>query len=150
MCSVYDDAHDIEHSLEVQLPFLQHCYGKKDFEIVPMLVSDVSYEEVARVLDHFITKGDLLVVSTDLSHYLPYADAKAADAITVEALENMDVERMVRDGDACGIVPVLAALELGRRRGWKVAGVYYKNSGDTEGTKDAVVGYVSAIFTERI
>ena len=144
LCNISEDAHASEHSLEVQLPFLQVVMNQ-EFEIVPLLVSDVNYQEAASVLEKFIGSEDLLVVSTDLSHYRSYTSAADTDRKTIDTLLSLDTVRMLKEGDACGRVPLAILMELSGRRGWKMREVCYRNSGDTSGSKDAVVGYVSLI-----
>lgn len=140
---VNDDAHEVEHSLEVQLPFLQVVLDKVPFEIVPMLVTDADFRTVAEVINGYMKENDLLVVSTDLSHYLPYEKAKERDRRTIDSISELSIEGMVENGDACGKVPVLSAMVLAEKKRWCISEISYKNSGDTTGNLSAVVGYVS-------
>ncbi|MBK6863955.1 MAG: AmmeMemoRadiSam system protein B [Ideonella sp.] len=138
-----DDAHALEHSLEVQLPFLQHMLGA--FTLVPIAVGDASAEEVAQVIE-LAWGGDetLVVISTDLSHYLPYAQARAADRATVDAI--MDLEPKLRHHQACGATPLAGALLAARAHGLAPRLLDLRNSGDTAGDRARVVGYCAVAF----
>lgn len=133
-----DAAHAHEHSLEVQLPFLQAALGS--FSIVPLVVGRAAAGEVAEVLER-AWGGDetLVVVSTDLSHYLPYAHARAADAATVEQILALDAN--IDHDQACGATPLNGALRVARARGLTARLLDLRNSGDTAGDRSRVVGY---------
>jgi AmmeMemoRadiSam system protein B len=138
---VSNRAHAGEHSLEVQLPFLQVTLGA--FALVPLVAGDASAEEVAEVLDT-LWGGDetLVVVSSDLSHYEPYESARRLDAATAHAIESRYPEAIGED-DACGCVPIRGLLLVARARGLAVRALDLRSSGDTAGTRDRVVGYGS-------
>lgn len=140
---VNDNAHALEHSLEVHLPFLQSVLG--DFTLVPFAVGRASPEEVAEVLDR-LWGGDetLIVVSSDLSHYLPYALAQQVDRETVEAILRLEVG--VSDDRACGGIPLNGLLLAARRHGLRPRLLDLRNSGDTAGDKSRVVGYCAVAF----
>lgn len=144
--SVNDDAHEAEHSLEVQLPFLQLVLEKVPFEIVPMLVTDADFRSVAKLIGRYMNENDLLIVSTDLSHYLPQGEAEEHDRRTIDSISAVSIEGMVENGDACGKVPVLSAMVLAEEKRWSITEIRYKNSGDSTGDFSAVVGYVSMYF----
>ena len=131
-------AHRLEHSLEVHLPFLQRLLD--DFTLVPLAVGDATPEEVAEVLD-MLWEGDetLIVVSSDLSHYLPYADARAVDAQTAAMIEALASD--ISHAQACGGTPVNGLTLAAGRRGLAIERVDLRNSGDTAGGRDRVVGY---------
>ncbi len=136
---VMDAAHAREHSLEVQLPFLQQVLGQ--FSLVPFSVGDASASEVAEVM-RMLWGGEetLIVVSSDLSHYLPYDEACREDHRTSRSIESLEADAL--DGDsACGFVPVSGLLELAREKGLQVETVDLRNSGDTAGSRSEVVGY---------
>jgi len=134
-----DAPHAAEHSLEVQLPFLLNVLG--DFALVPLVVGDAAPALVARVLDALWDGPEtLIVISSDLSHYLAYDDACEVDARTCEAIEHFDAERLDHDM-ACGATPVAGLLLAARRRGLDIRTLDLRNSGDTSGDKGAVVGY---------
>ncbi len=137
------DAHAREHSLEVQLPFIQRTLGSA--RIVPMVFGDVRPEDVARALAAGIDDHTLIVASTDLSHHYPYETAQQLDRQTIDAILTLDLEKM-RGQPACGKGPVLALLALARHQGWKAKLLDYRNSGDTAGTKSSVVGYSAIAF----
>jgi AmmeMemoRadiSam system protein B len=141
-----DQAHVPEHSLEVHLPFLAAVLG--DFKLVPIVAGEASPELVADLLEAAWGGDDtLIVVSTDLSHYHAYEQARKIDAATVAAIEQLDPARL--DGEhACGHVPVAGLLELARRKSLQVKTLDVRNSGDTAGPKDRVVGYGAWAFFE--
>ncbi|MBM4200766.1 MAG: AmmeMemoRadiSam system protein B [Gammaproteobacteria bacterium] len=136
---VLDEAHAFEHSLEVHLPFLQEALG--DFELVPIVVGDAEPSDIARLLD-ILWGGDetAIVISSDLSHYHDYATAQQMDRATSQAIEALRPEDIAYD-DACGRLPVSGLLLAARRRGLRARTVDLRNSGDTAGSKDRVVGY---------
>lgn len=134
-----DEAHRQEHSLEVQLPFLQETLG--EFRLVPIVVGDSSADEVAEVLE-LLWGGEetLLVISSDLSHYQDYETARRMDRATSDAIEALEPRRIHYE-DACGRNPVNGLLLAARRRGLKASTLDLRNSGDTAGPRDRVVGY---------
>jgi MEMO1 family protein len=142
--SLMDAAHDHEHSLEVHLPFLQTMLGQ--FELIPLVVGEASAAEVAEVLDR-LWGGDetLIVISSDLSHYHDYATAQRMDRQTSRAIESMAPEE-IRYDDACGRIPVSGLLTVARRHGLHAQTVDLRNSGDTAGPRDQVVGYGAYIL----
>jgi MEMO1 family protein len=145
--SVVDETHAEEHSLEVHLPFLQEVLG--DFSVLPLVVGDATNDEVAEVLD-ILWGGDetIIVISSDLSHFLDYDTASALDRKTCDAIEAFDPDAIQRE-QACGRVPVKGLLTLTKRRGLLVETIDLKNSGDTAGSKDRVVGYGAWVFHEH-
>ncbi len=146
------EAHDQEHSLEVQLPFLQHF--RSDVSIVPIAVSYIAEYEDLEALGRALAKAIresrrkvLIVASTDMSHYVPRARAEALDRLAIDAIVKLDPRGLydvVRDRDIsmCGVRPVTAALvaarELGASKGELVL---YRTSGDRTGDMREVVGY---------
>lgn len=143
---VRDDAHEGEHSLEVHLPFLQVLLGGR-FRIVPLVVGEAAPEEVAEVLERLWGGEEtLVVVSSDLSHYHDYATAKRLDAGTAAAIEEK-LHTIVGPRQACGCRAIAGLLEVARRRNLKVEAVDLRNSGDTMGGRDEVVGYGAFIFS---
>ena len=142
--SVRDHVYDREHSLEVHLPLLQAILA--DFTVIPFLVSRASSAEVSEVLDALW--GDdstILVISSDLSHFHDYETAGRLDRATSRAIQALESERIAPQ-DACGAVPIRGLLETAKRRGMEVKEVDLRNSGDTAGPKDRVVGYGSFLF----
>ena len=143
---VFEATHAHEHSLEVHLPFLQVMLD--DFKLVPLVVGQSTPEDVAEVLD--MLWGDeetLVVISSDLSHYLEYQNACNLDQKTCQAIENKDPLSIGKNG-ACGRYPIGGLLKVAKRRGMSVTTLDLRNSGDTAGPKDRVVGYGSWVFIE--
>jgi MEMO1 family protein len=139
-----DEAHDPEHSLEVQLPFLLETLG--DRPTVPLLVGAASADLVARVLDLVWTATDtLVVISSDLSHYLSRAAARARDRATADAMEALEPDR-IGPTDACGGVAIRALLALARTRRLQVRTVALATSADAGAPDDRVVGYGAFVF----
>ncbi|MGW8268487.1 MAG: AmmeMemoRadiSam system protein B [Longimicrobiales bacterium] len=140
-----DRAHEGEHSLEVHLPFLQAVLG--EFRVLPLVVGDASPEEVAGVLEELWGGEDtLVVISSDLSHFLSYEKAERLDESTARAIETLRPEEIGHD-QACGRIPVGGLLLRARAEGLTVERVDLRNSGDTAGPRDRVVGYGSFLFT---
>lgn len=141
---ILDRAHAQEHSLEVHLPFLQETLG--GFSLVPLLVGQTGPEEVAEVLELLWGGAEtLIVISSDLSHYHDYHSAQQLDRATSRAIEQLRPEDIEYD-HACGRDPVNGLLHLARRRGLKATILDLRNSGDTAGTRDSVVGYGAYSF----
>jgi len=141
----HDGAHAEEHSLEVQLPFLQRVLD--NFALVPLAVGYASAEEVAEVLDRLWGGPEtLIVVSSDLSHYHPYADAQRRDRHTADAIAHL--HSLADHEQACGATPINGLIEIAQRRGLTPRLLDLRNSGDTAGDKLRVVGYASFAFYE--
>ena len=140
----HDEAHADEHSLEVHLPFLQLTLN--DFELIPLLVGDADHREVAALIDSLWGGEEtLIVISTDLSHFLDYEAACRADAQTTRLIER--AEPHVASEQACGCRPLNAALEVIPARGLNVQTLDVRNSGDTAGPRGRVVGYGTYVAT---
>jgi hypothetical protein len=137
-------AHAQEHSLEVHLPFLQVALG--DFKVVPLVVGEASPDAVAEVLDRLWGgRETLIVVSSDLSHYHDYATARRMDGETSRLIESLS--RVEIDGEhACGCRPVNGLLRAARSHGLTASVLDLRNSGDTAGPRDRVVGYGAYAF----
>ena len=142
---IMESCHAAEHSLEVQLPFLQNVL--KDFRLVPLVVGLASPQEVADVLE-FAWGGPetLIVISSDLSHYQPYEQATVRDADTLQRI--VSGHNYIGDQDACGATAIRGLLHLVSEFGMKGELLDYRNSGDTAGDKSRVVGYAAVVFTE--
>lgn len=148
LVTVFDATHEHEHSLEVHLPFLQYVLGQ--FSVLPLVVGDADPEEVAAVLDALWGGMEtLVVVSSDLSHYLDYDSARVRDRATCDAIEDLDADS-IDSGDACGRHAIRGLLLTARRRGLAVTTLDLRNSGDTAGPRQQVVGYGSWSFTEPV
>lgn len=140
-----DRAHALEHSLEVHLPFLQSVLGR--FSLVPIVVGDATPDQVARLLEALWGGEEtLIVVSSDLSHYLPYDAARERDRRTAESILRLDAA--IEPEEACGAHPINGLLVMARRRGLATQVVDLRNSGDTAGPRDQVVGYGAFAFRE--
>ncbi|MCX7619340.1 MAG: AmmeMemoRadiSam system protein B [Acidimicrobiales bacterium] len=141
---VFDDrAHANEHSLEVHVPFLQRVLGT-DWRMLPVVVGAAPDEVVADLIEEFFDEvGNLTVVSTDLSHYHSYDEARLLDAHTVAEIAARTKD--LQPEQACGAYPVRGMLAVARRHDLAVEPVDVRNSGDTAGPRDHVVGYASFV-----
>ena len=143
---VIDATHQFEHSIEVHLPFLQTVI--ESFSLVPLVVGDATRETVAEVIDALWGGPEtLIVISSDLSHYLRYDAARTRDKATCQAIESLQAHSIDHD-DACGATPIGALLISAKQRGMKVTTLDLRNSGDTAGDRNRVVGYGSWQFLE--
>jgi len=137
--------HRPEHSLEVQLPFLQRV--APNARLVPLAVGHVAPFDTARVLEALWGGPEtVIVVSSDLSHYLPYRECRAVDEETVRRILLLDTA--LAPDRACGAAPVTGLLEAARRRGLHPGLLDLRNSGDTAGSLEEVVGYGAFAFFE--
>jgi hypothetical protein len=157
----YPEAFEKEHSLEVQLPFLQTVL--KDFTIVPILIGSPSkqtFEHLISKLTEILDENTLLVASTDLSHYHDYSTAKEMDNKVIAAIQRLSASDTLEllstsTSELCGGFPVIIVMEAARRSGANLGVVFkYANSGDVTGDKERVVGYASiglykSPFTEQ-
>ncbi|MBI3096410.1 MAG: AmmeMemoRadiSam system protein B [Rhodocyclales bacterium] len=140
-----DAAHAEEHSLEVQLPFLQTVLGK--FQLVPLAVGQTGAREVAQVIDRLWGGPEtLIVISSDLSHFHGYAEARKIDGATAEHI--LALEQLTSFEQACGALPINGLLAVAKQRGLSIERVAQCNSGDTAGDKSRVVGYASFTLYE--
>ncbi len=137
--------HALEHSLEVQLPFLQNIL--EGFTLLPLAVGMTSADEVAEVLET-VWGGDetLIVISSDLSHYLPYSTAQRVDQETSQAILNL--QQPIPHDHACGGTPVSGLVLAARKHHLVPHLLDLRNSGDTAGPRDRVVGYGAFAFVE--
>lgn len=139
-------AHAREHALEVMVPLIVERFGR--VPVVPLLAGEVDAPSVSALLERVLQPGDLLLVSSDLSHFRPDAEARRRDRATMEAVS----QRRWSDlgpYDACGFRGLAGALHLAERRGWEVVELDYSNSGDATGDRSSVVGYGSAVLRAR-
>lgn len=142
---VDDRPHALEHCLEVQLPFLQVSLER--FEIVPVLVGDVSAQATANLIDSLWGGAEtLIVVSSDLSHYLGYREAQWSDRAAVEQV--LELNPALDHEQACGATPINGFLLAARRHRLQAHLLDLRNSGDTAGDRSRVVGYTSIAFCE--
>jgi AmmeMemoRadiSam system protein B/AmmeMemoRadiSam system protein A len=140
---ISDEVHALEHSLEVHLPFLQCVLNR--FSLVPLAVGDASTQEVAQALNLLWgTDETLIVISSDLSHYLPYDRARAVDDQTARMI--LGLTPQLNHRQACGATPVNGLLQVADERGLRPELIDLRNSGDTAGDRNRVVGYASFAF----
>ncbi len=145
--AVIDSAHAREHSLEVHLPFLQEVLG--DFRLAPLAVGDATAEEVADVLEELWGGPEtLIVISSDLSHYHDYRTAGMMDRAASKAIESLRPEEIDCE-QACGRIPISGLLVAAKRHGLCAHTLDLRNSGDTAGPRDEVVGYGAWAFAEK-
>jgi hypothetical protein len=144
--SIHPAAHAQEHSLEVHLPFLQTMLD--DFRLVPLAVGGATPEAVVKVLERLWGGEEtLIVVSSDLSHFLTHAQAREVDQATVDRILAFDASLVGEQ--ACGCHPLNGLLLAAKRKGLIPHLLDLRNSGDTAGDRDRVVGYVSIAYTEQ-
>jgi len=140
-----DPAHALEHSLEVQLPFLQKVLG--DFALVPFAVGMANVEEVAQVIERLWGgRETLIVISTDMSHYHAYEEARRIDGATVDRIGALATD--IDHDEACGATPLNGLLSVAKKRNLSIKLLAACNSGDTAGGKGQVVGYSSFALYE--
>jgi hypothetical protein len=139
-------AHQMEHSLEVQLPFLQQVLG--DFQLLPLAVGEATAAEVAEVLERLWGGGEtLILISSDLSHFLPDAVARQVDGGTVDAILALDSH--LNHEQACGATPINGLLLAARKHGLHPVALDVCNSSDTAGEPERVVGYAAFAFESK-
>ena len=140
---VTDTADTWEHSVEVEIPFLQKTLG--NFQLLPVVMGDVDPASAASVLGKIVDDHTLIVASSDLSHYYSYGKAQELDERCVKAICDLDIDTMETQ-EACGRIPILTLMHLARERGWKACLLDRRNSGDATGDKSRVVGYAAIAF----
>lgn len=142
-----DKAHTDEHSLEVHLPFLQETLGS--FILIPLVVGSATPEEVCEVLE-MVWGGEetLIVISSDLSHYHDYETARKLDSATSRAIELLEPDAIEYES-ACGRIPVNGLLTIAKKLGLHAHTIDMRNSGDTAGPRDQVVGYGAYVFDKQ-
>ena len=142
-----EEAHAQEHSLEVQLPFLQTVLS--DFTLVPLTVGSASADDISEVLDRLWGGPETrFVISSDLSHYFDFQTARRLDRATAEAIEALKPAG-IGEERACGRMPICGLLQAARRHGLRAHTVDLRSSGDTAGPRDKVVGYGAFVFEEE-
>ncbi|GJL81413.1 MAG: MEMO1 family protein [marine bacterium B5-7] len=138
-----DESHADEHSLEVHLPFIKSMLG--EFRLVPLVVGDIDPARLVPLMDDILKEDDaLLIVSSDLSHYHSAGEARLIDAQTVSIMEQLQW-RDLNPERACGCVPVAALLKSAADHGLQATALDVRNSADTAGPSDRVVGYASLV-----
>ncbi|MBN2768573.1 MAG: AmmeMemoRadiSam system protein B [Campylobacterales bacterium] len=143
----FDPAAHNEHSTETQIPFIAHYF--KDIDIVEMVYGRVDYQKISEVLDFvFQDRDNLLVISTDLSHFYDLQSANTLDNICLKAIVEKEIRLLDAGCEACGKIGVKALLESVNKIGLQSVVVDYRTSADMSGDSSRVVGYVSAVFYE--
>ncbi len=141
---VNNDAHNEEHCLEVQLPFLQ--YINPSFKVVNILIGPYDSDPVMKLIDRiFKFERTLVIVSSDLSHFNTYAVAKEIDHTTLKNITDLN-ESLIQDDDACGAIGIRALIKVAQKKFLNCELLGYCNSGDKTANKQKVVGYGSFIF----
>jgi AmmeMemoRadiSam system protein B len=143
----YPEAHEPEHCIEVQVPFIQMVLGN-EVKIRPILCGQIDPAKLAKELVGEIDEQTLVIASSDLSHYKFYDEAKKIDAKANESIPKLDIEKFEAVGDACGKMPILVLMNIAKEKKWKGKFLDYRNSGDTYGPKSRVVGYGCYAFYE--
>jgi len=138
------EIHEIEHCLEVELPFLQIILN--DFKIFPLLTGALNPVITAKIIREILTENSVLIISSDLSHYLPYKEAQMLDKVTLDAILANDFERFKKFGDACGKTAIEILISISQAKNWRPKLLKYSNSGETTNEKQAVVGYASIVY----
>lgn len=141
----YDRAHANEHSIEVELPFLK-AVTDPSLKIVPLVIGEASMQETAELIEHLLGGPEtVIVISTDLSHFLPYQVATDFDSETADLVLSLAGDQLT-GRRACGYQALRGLLHLARRLQWRPALLDLRNSGDTAGSHDSVVGYSAFAF----
>ncbi len=140
-----EEAHEKEHSLELEIPFLQEKL--KEFEIVPLLVGETNSTELKEVLLKYLDEEDLIVVSVDLSHYHKYDEALILDSYSLNKILELDSEGIF-NAEIDAPWAVASLLEIAKEKSWKPYLISYTNSGEVSGDKSNVVGYSAVVFVE--
>lgn len=146
--NLLEEAFDQEHALEVHLPYLQSTL--KEFLLIPFIIGQISYQKVAEILENLLDDSEILIViSSDLSHYLDYKIAQTVDQKTAQAILDLKPEAIDWE-QACGCVGIQALLEAAKKYHLKPKLIDLRNSGDTAGDKNRVVGYGAFHFCINI
>jgi len=137
----------MEHSTEVQFPFIKHYI--EDAEIIELVYSYADAESLSKIIDFVLKEEDCgVIISTDLSHFHTLSNAVRLDNICLEAIENIEIKKLQKGCEACGVVGVEALLLSAKKLGLNSLLLDYRTSADVSGDTESVVGYVSACFYE--
>lgn len=139
------EADNEEHSIEIEIPFLQKVLD--DFEILPVIVGKTDHKQFSELLERYSPKDSVVVASVDLSHFNKYNDAVKIDNQSINCILNLDSEG-IRKAEIDSPYAVAALIELAKRRKWKTKLLDYKNSGDIISDRSSVVGYSAIVFYE--
>ena len=138
-------AHEKEHSTEVQMPFIQHYF--KDTKVIELIYSDMETQPLAQIIYALLHNPEnLLVISTDLSHFHSLESAKKLDHSCLEAVGTLDVEKFKQGCEACGLIGMQALIYAAKRHKLSSKLLDYRTSADASGDSSSVVGYLSAMF----
>jgi AmmeMemoRadiSam system protein B len=133
-----------EHALDNQIPFIQSLGFR---EILPLMIGELTLEEAKFMAKNLAKLNGVFIISTDLSHFLQYESALKKDNETIQAIKNLDSEKLLAiENSACGIFPLIIFIELAKLKGWKPELIEYTNSGDITKERLSVVGYASFVF----
>lgn len=147
LISLRDDVHKPEHSLEVLLPFAAALW--EGVQILPMLTGRIEPEAAAEIIEGELRDDDLLVISSDLSHFYPAAEAVMRDSRLLSALDRSALDEVAAE-EACGMTALLAAMHIAAKRNWKICISGYAHSGLVSGDMSQVVGYGSALMYREV
>lgn len=141
-----DEAHVKEHSIEIELPFLQRVLN--DFCIIPVIVGKVNTTAFTEFLEKNLDEETVIVVSVDLSHFHSYEEAKELDNYSISSILDMNSGN-IKNSEIDSPYAVMSVIELAKKKGWSAKLLDYKNSGDITGDKSSVVGYSAIVFYEE-
>ena len=134
-----------EHSTETQFPFIK--YYTSNIQVVEIVYSDCNYHNIAQVVKYLLEdENNLVVISTDLSHFYNLDEANARDSVCLEAIRKQDIKLFEQGCEACGMIGVKAIIQVANEMGLKSKIFDYRTSADTSSDTSSVVGYVSVIF----
>ncbi len=142
------NAFEQEHALEVQLPFIQHLYrdNPSDIEIIPLIVGQVEIDQISKVITYLIEQNVFIIISADLSHFHKYQEAQLLDQQTSNKIVELAYHQLNSDM-TCGYYPIIGLLDICKKNNFKITPIDLRNSGDTAGDKNQVVGYGSFMVT---
>jgi len=141
----FEQAHKNEHSAEIQLPLLNYYIGAENYQVITMVYSDEEYKKLSKIIKFLMNNEDnLVVISTDLSHFKSYDECREIDSRVVEGVLSMDLQKIIT-GEACGMLGTLAITDVIKKLNLNVRLLDYCNSGDISGDKSSVVGYASFV-----
>ena len=140
-----EKAHLKEHSTEVQMPFIKHYLPKT--KVIELVYGDISFHRIAEIIVHLLSdKENIVVISTDLSHFYTQERAKRLDGFCLQGIAALDIHMLDKGCEACGITGMKAMIEAARKLGLKSQVLDYRTSADSSGDTSRVVGYTSAVF----
>ncbi len=144
--NVLDEAHAKEHSLEVMLPFIQYVWP--DARILPIVTGKIETEKICQLLDRELQDTDLLLISSDLSHFHSAIDAQKTDLELLDEIVQLDFDS-AQKAEACGLAGILAVMKLAKIRNWKSNLIGYAHSGQSHNDQERVVGYGAVTFADE-